>query len=174
MKKMLALILAMLTAASLAACGEQSAPAEPAPAPEAAEEQSEPVNAGNLMLYQYDKDNMDVDFEDEDESYTVEELENYGEVTMITENGMTFYAVDDDGWVTYYISKEDYQDRLTAVEVTLDNFDEYFEPVQEEIWNDDSVEFHNYYRLKDEYLFAMVDYDHLYANTADATGILVS
>lgn len=179
MKKAIALILAVLMAVSLAACGaksdtpqapQQSAPAASSNNTQVPDDDDDPEDqVGNLIMYQFDKDNMDVDCEDEDEGYTVEDLEGFGEVTEMKENGMTFYAVDDDGWVTYYISKEDYKKRLTEVDVTLDNFDQYFEFVEEEAWFEDAVEIYQYFRLKDDYLFAMVDYDHLYDNTADAT-----
>lgn len=132
------------------------------------EDEEDVADADGLMMYQFDKDNMDVDLEDE-EFYSVEEIKNYGTVKMITENGLTFYEVDDGVDPSYFISKEDYENCLTEVDVTLDNFDEYFELVEEEIWDDNKVEFRKYFQLKDDYLFAMVDYDHLYENTADAT-----
>ncbi|MCQ2432417.1 MAG: hypothetical protein MJ175_07425 [Clostridia bacterium] len=160
MKKAIALILTALMAVSFTACGETDGTAAP--------EASKPFNATDLMLYQYDKDNMDVDFNDADESYTVEALKALGDVTTITENGLSFVKVDGDGYVSYYISKTDYKNRLTEVDVTLDNFDQYFELAGEDVWSDEGIEFRKYYRLKDEYLFAMVDYDHLYDNTADA------
>lgn len=126
------------------------------------------VSSGDLMMYQFDKDNMDVDF-DEESFYSVEDLEKYGEVKTVTEKGLTFYVLEDEEEPSFYISKEDYANYITEVNVTLDNFDQYFELVEEEIWEDDKVEFSKHFQLKDDYLFAMVDYDHLYDNTADAT-----
>ncbi len=159
MKKLAGLILSIMMGFSLVACGGSSD----------APKTSKSAPTSNLMMYQFDKDNMDSDFEDESESYTVEDLKQFGEVTTKTENGLTFYEVDDEGDISYYISKDDYKNRITEVDVTLDNFDEYFELKEEEVWNDNGVEFIKYYQLKDQYLFAMVDYDHLYDNTGEAT-----
>ncbi len=191
MKKKSTLILAVLMAASLAACGAKNESANTAStadssaaetstaesaSDDAQESEDEPEektdaseNSGALIMYQFDKDNMDVDYLDDFASETLENIKRLGDIKKITEGSMTFYEMESDDCTYYYISKEDYLNRLTEVNVTLDNFDEYFELVEDEVWEDGKVEFRKCFRLKDDYLFAMVDYDRLYDNTAEAT-----